>query len=140
MSKKTGADYSEVYREKEIRQLKKRIKATQKSLIACSALILLAGSAFKLIFPAFNFLILTVYLLSAFIFLGLASYSRKKPYKSILWAMGLLLALWVTDIALGENEMILEFNILKLLLLTILIFSLKPAREAFIIRKDLHLS
>lgn len=140
MSKKTGTDYSEVYREKEIQQLKRRIKATQKSLMACSALILLAGAAFKLIFPAFDFLIFTIYFLSAFIFLLLASYSRKKPYKSILWAMGLLIALWITDITLGKSEMILEFNILKLALLTILIFSLKPAREAFIIRKDLHLS
>jgi len=140
MSKKTGPDYSVVYREKEIHQLQKRLRATKRSLMACSFIIILAGIAFKLIFPAFEFIQLFIYLVSALLFLGLSYYSRKKPYKSILWSMGLLIALWIADIALGKSEMILEFNILKLILLTILIFSLKTSREAFIIRKDLHLS
>lgn len=140
MSGKTGMDYSVVYKNRELRQLQKRLKATKRSLLACSAVILLAAVIFSLMSSVFTFTNITVYILSAIVFTAFAYYSAKKPYHAILWATGFLIILWIADITFGNSEMIFEFNILKLILFAILMFSMKTAREAFIIKKDLHLS
>ncbi|MBI1341939.1 MAG: hypothetical protein GC171_03285 [Terrimonas sp.] len=140
MNDSATIDYAVVYRNKEIKQLKKRLKKTRYALLICALLILSAGFIFLYMHGRFSTTDLATYIVVALVFAFLGTNSRKKPLKSIMAGFILLFIFWIEDISLGNHEMMFRGTILKLFVLAILLLALKTAKEADIIKRDLHLA
>jgi len=133
-------DYSEIYRIKELKLLKARVKKTQLSLQLCSILIFVSSLFFCFFSSAFGYINLTLYLIISFLILGLAAYSNKKPYKAVSISMLLMILSWASAVMIEPSDIMLLSNIIWLIALAILIFAIKTAREADIIKRELRLS
>ncbi len=135
-------DYSEMYRSQETLQLNRRLRKTRIILLV-SALVLIAGAAiFRTMpetpFSTKNFL---AYLgLSGFM-VGLAFYSNKQPYLSILAAFIACVGIWGWELVFYSLDgLLIETSIHKLFIISLLVWRFHPSREAELIRKELHFS
>ncbi len=133
-------DYSVVYKEKEIRGLQKRLEKTRTALVFSGASILAAGILFYFMADGLDMISLAMYVTTGILMIVLGTVSKRKPLRRLWLAVFILTAFWVADILLDKSEMILRDNGLKMLVLSILLLAMKPAKEAEIIKKDLHLS
>lgn len=135
-------DYSEVYRTQELFQLNKRLKKTRNILLLCS-LVVIGGAIIFWIMPESLF---TTKNFLSYLFLGLllvllAVLSSKKPYFSILAAIGTCLVFWVVELILKTtDDLLIEGSIQKLIIISLLIYNLHPSKEAELIRRELHFS
>ncbi len=138
--KNESKDYSDVYREKEVRGLQKRLEKTRSALVFSGASILAGGILFYFMSEGLDNLSLAMYLITGIILIVLGTASNRKPMRRLWLGVIVLGIFWVADIVMDKSEFILRDNGLKMLVLSILLLAMKPAREAEIIRKDLHLS
>lgn len=138
----TGADYSEIYRNHEIKQLNKRLRKTRNVILLC-ALIILAGGFLFWIMPDANFSTkqLVVYGSVAGLFIVMAPLSKLSPYKFLLFILCLSIVLWAIEIMSGNADtIIVEGGIHKLLIISLIISSLHASKEAELIKKELYFS
>ena len=138
----TSADYSEIYRKQEMKQLNKRLKRTRNILFLCAFATLAGGLIFWLmpekIFSDKQFL---SYIIVAIVFTGMAILSKTEPYKILLVTFFLSLALWGLEIISGNaNSIILEGSIHKLFIIFLMISILHTSREAELIKRELCIS
>lgn len=140
MSKEEKKDYSEIYREKEIKGLQQRLEKTRTALVFSGASVLAGGILFHFMSDGLDMLYLGMYALTGILLIVLGLATNRKPLQRLWLGVLVLAAFWITDILLDRSEMVLRDNGLKLLVLAILVLAMKPAKEAEIIKKDLHLS
>lgn len=141
MKKEEGVkDYSVIYKEKEIKGLQKRLEKTRSALVFSGASILAGGLLFYFMADGLDAANLAMYVVTGIILIVLGTISKRKPLRRLWLGVFALAAFWIADILLDKSEMILRDNGLKMLVLSILLLAMKPAKEAEIIRKDLHLS
>lgn len=133
-------DYSVIYRNKEVKQLQKRLKKVRISLYINALLPILGAAAFSVLYPDFSGTHWILYLAVSFLYFLLSAYSQKKPHKSILWGILVLIGFWTLDTLISSEEWLFSINILKLFMLASLVIHLQTAKQAEIIKKDLHLS
>jgi hypothetical protein len=137
-----SADYSEIYRKQETKQLNKRLKRTRNILFVCAFAALVGGLIFWLMpekkFSDKQFL---SYIIVALVFAGMAILSKTEPYKILLVALLLSLMLWGLEIISGKaTSIILEGSIHKLFIISLMISSLHTSREAELIKRELCIS
>lgn len=140
MLQENEIDYSQIYRNQELRQLKKRLRTTKFILVICSFITLAGGLIFWILpdnlFSTKNFLIYTGISVLFYIYSLL---SRKKPYLSLIAALGTCLAFWFTEVIIGKSDvLIIESSIQKLFIVSLLVIGIPFSREAELIRKELH--
>ena len=135
-------DYSEMYRTQEMKQLNKRLKRTRNVLLISALAIVGSAAIFWMLpgttFTTPNFLIYTGLTL---VLIGLAAYSKKHPYFSILSALLICIGVWALEMILyNADDLLIESSILKLIIVSLLISSFHASKEAELIRKELHFS
>lgn len=140
MQSEENKDYSVIYREKEVKELERRLDKTRTALVFSGASLMAAGVLFHFMDNGIDLLYMTMYLITGALLITLGTVSRRKPYRRLLLGVLFLAIFWVADVLMDESELILRDNGLKLLVLSILLLAMKPAKEAEIIKKDLHLS
>ena len=135
-------DYSEVYREQELKQLNKRLKKNRLILLACSLFLIISASLFWAIpLKNFSYQNALYYFLLAGVLALLSLFSKKHPYISILASLLICIAFWVGEILLFEvDDILIEGSIQKLFVISLIISRLHTSREAELIRKELHFS
>src|SRR5687768_407001 len=98
-------DYSIVYKEKEIKQLNKRLRKTRNILLIASLAFLLGGMVFRLMpESAFSMQSLLFYIIMAFILACIALLSSRKPYKFLLFGLFICIASWGAELLLGNTD------------------------------------
>ena len=140
MKETVKRDYAEIYRTREKNLLSERVKKSRLSLQLSGIIIFSGGILFKIISPAFSYLNLLLYIVVSALFLLLSVYGYKRPYKAIQLSILLLVGFGLADSYFQHEEFLLPSNIIRLISLAILVFVFKTAKEADIIKKDLHLS
>ncbi len=135
-------DYSVVYKQKEIKQLQKRLRKTRNILLIAALAFLLGGMLFMLIPEAdFTGKNMMYYIFMSVLLAIFGLLSRKRPYGFILLALMVCIAYWGFEILLGNMEnLLIEGTIHKLCIISLLISGLHTSREAELIRKELHFS
>ena len=138
----TGIDYSEMYRNKERKQLKKRLRRTRNTLFICSIATIAGALAFwvmpEIAFFAFDFLI---YAIVAIVLFGMALLSYKRPYAILLTALIMCLGLWAVEILTGKaDNFLIEGTIQKLFIVSLMVSALHSSKEAELIKKELTFS
>lgn len=137
-----SVDYSEIYRNQEMKQLQKRLRKTRNTLLACSFVITAGGFLFWLMpeiyFPVRQFLF---YILISCVFAFMALLSKTGPYKILLSALILSLALWGVEIMSGKaDDILVAGSIHKLFIISLIVSSMHASKEAELIKKELHFS
>ncbi len=133
-------DYSVVYREKEIKQLKKRLRKTRNILLIASIAFLLGGMIFRLMPDAsFTTNNLMYYIIMSILLTCIAFLSKRKPYRYLLLALIVCIVYWGGEIILRNTDnLLIEGTIHKLSILSLLISGLHTSKEAELIKKELH--
>ena len=133
-------DYSVVYRQKEAKQLRKRLRKTRNILLIASLAFLLGGMLFELL-PETSFTgkNLVFYIGMSALLALIALLSSKKPYAFLLFALMACIGFWGAEILLGNSDnLLVEGAIHKLSILSLLISGLHTSREAELIKKELN--
>ena len=135
-------DYSEMYRTQEMKQLNKRLRKTRNVLLI-SALAIVGSAAIFWVLPSTTFTTpnFLIYAGLTLVLIGLAAYSKKHPYFSILSALLICIGVWALEMILyNADDLLIESSILKLIIVSLLISSFHASKEAELIRKELHFS
>lgn len=138
----SDVDYSEMYRSQETLQLNKRLRGTR-NILLISAVVLIAGGAILRLMPETPFTTTNFvsYLGLAALIIGLAFYSSKKPFFSIITAFLGCLGLWGWEVVFYSLDgLLIETSIHKLFIISLLVWRFHPSKEAELIRKELHFS
>jgi hypothetical protein len=135
-------DYSVLYREKEMKQLNKRLRKTRLLLLIAAAAFLAGGFLFW-IMPESLFTVknLIYYVGMSLVLAALAFFSKRKPYRCLLTALVGCIGYWGIEILLGNMEnLLVEGTIHKLCIISLLISGMHTSKEAELIKKELNFS
>jgi hypothetical protein len=135
-------DYSEMYRNQEMKQLNKRLRRTRNILYICAIAVVGGALVFWMMkessFTAKNFLL---YLALSVVLIFLGFISDKRPYKALVVALIICIAFWAVEVILNKtDDLLIEGSIQKLFIISLLTSSLHASKEAELIRKELHFS
>lgn len=138
----SSIDYSEVYKEKEKKQLRKRLRKTRNILFTGAAAFLAAGAVFWIMPETiFYFKDFVFYALLAVVFVLLGLYSNKHPYACLLTGLVLCIGFWAFEILQGTtDDILIGGSIQKLFITSLFVSGLHTSKEAELIRKELHFS
>jgi len=135
-------DYSEIYRTQETLQLNKKLRRTRNTLLIAATSFIIGAAAFWIMpetsFTGKNFMI---YLGGAFVMILLSMLSKKHPYYSIVSALLICIGFWGMEIFFNTiDDLLVEGSIQKLFIISLLVSSFHPSREAELIRRELLFS
>lgn len=135
-------DYSEMYRNQEMKQLNKRLRKTRNILLIC-AVAFVAGAGILWIMPETSFTTknFLVYIGLAGVMVLLSMFSNKQPFFCIAAALVICICFWGFEILFSNLEgLLIETSIHKLFIVSLLVWCFHSSREAELIRKELHFS
>ncbi len=122
--------------------MNKKLRKIRNILLFCAAVLIAGGAILRIMaetsFTTKNFL---AYLGVAGFMVGLAFYSNKQPFFSVVTALIACFGLWGLEVLLESTEsLLIETSILKLFIISLLIWRFHASKEAEFIRKELHFS